>query len=105
MAGGQVTQKAYEYDRVIEFTQSGGAMDQALSDLQKSLKELRVLINECEPLYHGKGQTSPVYNQYKYLYNNIGTPSSGLWNQVYGAVLLQNDMYTNAVNDRDKDQG
>lgn len=99
------TQKSYEYEEVITFTQSGGQMDTTLKQLQSDLKQLRTLLNECEPLYHGKGQTSPVYNQYKYLYNNIGTPSSGLWNQVYGAVLLQNDMYTNAVNDRDKDQG
>ena len=98
------TQKSYEYEEVITFTQSGGQMDSTLKQLQSDLKQLRTLVNECEPLYHGKGNTSPIYNQYKTLYANIGNPNQGLWNQVYGAVQLQNQIYNNAMDDKRKDQ-
>ncbi len=98
------SQKSYEYDEVLAFSGSNGKMDSTLTQLQKHLKELRVLVNECEPLYHGKGATSPIYNQYKILYANIGNPNQGLWNQVNGAAQLQNKIYSNAKSDKDRDQ-
>lgn len=99
------TQKSYEYDEVLAFAGSNGTMDSTLRELQKHLKELRDLVNRAEPLYHGKGTTSPIYNQYKTLYANIGNPNQGLWNQVNGAAQLQNAIYSNAKDDKDRDQG
>ena len=99
------TQKKYDYDAVIDFTNSGASMDSALQTLQSDLKALRELVNRMEPLYHGKGTGSSVYKQYSYLYNNIGQASSnGLWKQVKGAVDLQNFMYNNAVYDKEVDE-
>ena len=98
------TQKSYDYEAVLSFAGSNGQMDSTLRELQTHLKELRNLVKECEPLYHGKGNTSPIYNQYKTLYANIGNPNQGLWNQVYGAVQLQNKIYSNAKSDKDRDQ-
>ena len=98
------SQKSYEYEEVLTFSGSNGKMDSTLTELQKHLKELRILVNECEPLYHGKGTTSPIYNQYKTLYANIGNPNQGLWNQVNGAAQLQNKIYSNAKSDKDRDQ-
>ena len=97
--------KKYDYDRVIDFTNSGGQLDQALTKLQEDLKKLRIKINDCEPLYHGKGTNSQVYKQYQYLYANIGNPNQGLWNQVEGAAQLQDAMYSNAKSDKDRDEG
>ena len=98
------SQKSYEYDEVLKFAGSGGEMDTTLTTLQKHLKELKDLVNQCEPLYHGKGNGSPIYTQYKTLYANIGNPNQGLWNQVNGAVQLQNKIYSNAKSDKDRDQ-
>ena len=97
------TQKKYDYETVKNFTKTGGEMDGVLVSLQDKLKELKQLVTECEDLYHGKGQTSPVYQQYQYLYANIGNEKQGLWQQVYAAAKLQNYMYTNAEYDYEHD--
>ena len=99
-----MSKKQYDYDEVVKFTNTNGELDQALIKLQDDLKQLRVKINECEPLYHGKGSSSQVYKQYQSLYANIGNPNQGLWNQVQGAAELQDAMYTNALSDKNKDE-
>ena len=99
-----VRAKKYDYEDVIKFTNTGGELDQALTQLQEDLKQLRIKINECEPLYHGKGTGSQVYKQYQYLYANIGNPNQGLWNQVQGAAELQDAMYSNALGDKERDE-
>lgn len=99
------TQKKYDYKTVMDYTNTNGTLDNTLQALQKALKELRTLVEECEPLYHGKTQNSPVYKQYQYLYANIGNEKQGLWQQVYAAAQLQNYMYTNAEYDYTHDDG
>ena len=100
------TQKKYDYQEVVTFTNSNGPMDQSLTKLQEDLKALRELVNRCEPLYHGAGQNSTIRLQYQGMYNNIGSESKGgFWGIVKAAVELQNLMHANAVQDRDRDQG
>ena len=41
-----VTQKDYDYDAVVAFTNTGGPLDQALSKLQEDLVKLRQKIND-----------------------------------------------------------
>lgn len=99
------TQKKYEYDEVISFTSGGSSLDQALQQIQTDLKELRILVDRAQPLYHGKGNGSVVYKQYDGLYKNIGVvPSTGFWLVAKAAVDLQNFMYNNAVYDKQVDE-
>lgn len=101
-----VTQKDYDYDAVVAFTNTGGPLDQALSKLQEDLVKLRQKINECEPLYHGVGQSSSIYATYQNLYNKIGTETGGgMWSNAANSKQLINIMHENAVNDQAKDTG
>ena len=101
-----VQQKEYDYANVQSFCNSGGPLDTALSKLQSDLAKLRVKINECEPLYHGVGTTSPVYQKYQDLYNKIGTDqtSGSMWFNAAITRDLINFMYTNAETDYNSDQ-
>ncbi len=99
-----VTQKNYDYDAVIAFTNTGGPLDQALSKLQEDLVKLRQKINECEPLYHGKDKTSSIYQTYANLYNRIGTANGGgMWSNANNSKTLINLMHENALNDKAAD--
>ncbi|MBQ7240773.1 MAG: hypothetical protein IJS56_04980 [Bacilli bacterium] len=100
-----VNQKEYDYDEIIKFTGAGGELDQVLSKLQSRLKKLREKINECEPLFHGKGNTSSIYKCYKELYDKIGTDSASgtMWFNTKNSYDLINLMNTNAVSDKNKD--
>ena len=100
-----VTQKEYDYAEVIKFTAAGGELDQALSKLQSDLKKLRETINDCEPLFHGKGNTSSIYTCYKNLYDKLGTESTSgtMWFNTKNSYELIELMNTNAVNDENSD--
>ena len=100
-----VNQKEYDYDEVIKFTGAGGELDQALTKLQNDLVTLRTTINECEPLFHGKGNTSSIYKCYKDLYDKLGTDSASgtMWFNTKNSYDLINLMNTNAVSDKNKD--
>ncbi len=93
--------KEYDYDEVIKFTGAGGELDQALTKLQNDLVKLRTTINECEPLFHGKGNTSSIYKCYKKLYDLLGTESSSttMWYNTKVSYNLINLMNANAVSD------
>ena len=92
-------QKEYDYDEVIKFTGAGGELDQALTKLQNDLVKLRTTINECEPLFHGKGNTSSIYTCYKNLYDLLGTESTSatMWFNTKVSYELINKMNENAV--------
>ena len=98
------TQKMYDYDEIMSALSNNANLQQDSTDLQKHLKELRELINQCEPLYHGKGNTSPIYTQYKNLYDFIGNCNRGLWAQVYRSCDMMNRIYHNAYQDKQKDE-
>ena len=100
-----VTQKEYDYDEVIKFTGAGGELDQALTKLQNDLVKLRTTINECEPLFHGKGSDSTIYTCYKNLYDKLGTDSSSgsMWFNTKNSYDLIELMNKNAVADKNKD--
>ena len=96
--------KDYDYDQVLSFTGPNGPLDQALSKLQNDLLALRLKVNECEPLYHGKGSTSSIYLTYANLYNKIGTVTGGgMWANAFNSKGLINAMYENALVDKSQD--
>ena len=99
------SQKEYDYDEVIKFTGAGGELDQALTKLQTDLKSLNDRIHECEPLFHGKGNTSSIYKCYKDLYDKLGTDSTSgtMWFNTKNSYDLINLMNANAVSDKNKD--
>ena len=100
-----VTQKEYDYDEVIKFTGAGGELDHALTKLQNDLVKLRTTINECEPLFHGKGNTSTIYKCYENLYNKLGTDtaSGSMWFNTKNSYDLIELMNKNATEDKNKD--
>lgn len=100
-----VTQKSYDYDRVIDFTNTGGQLDTSLNELQENLIKLKELFNRCEQVFHGVGSTSTIYKEYEKLYNKIGTKAGGMWQVVRDAYDLENLMYNNALEDRRLDNG
>ena len=104
-----VTQKKYAYDEVVEFCSTNGPLDSAVQKLQEDLKKLRVVIEENQELFHGKGTKSSVYRQYSNLLNNVGQApnegvGNGMWNIVKKATDVINVMYTNAINDKKTDE-
>lgn len=99
-------QKDYDYAQVLYFTGPGGPLDQALTQLQNDLVALRQKVNECEPLYHGKGATSSIYATYLNLYNKIGTAAGGgMWANAFNSKGIINAMYENALTDQSMDVG
>jgi len=94
-------QKDYDSEAVLAFTGTGGPLDQALSKLQADLTALRQKVNECEPLYHGKGTTSSIYATYLNLYNKIGTAAGGgMWANAFNSKGIINAMHDNALIDQ-----
>ncbi len=100
-----VTQKDYDYDEVVKFTQSGGDLDQALTSLQDNLSKLYDKIKECEPLYHGNGSSSSIYTCYQNLYDKLGTmdKQGTMWFNANICRQLIDMMYDNAKRNQDND--
>ena len=95
--------KKYDYDSVINFCSRNRELCNALEELEYDLKTLRQNINELEQLFHGTANKT-FYNFYDKLYHNIGTPSYGLWNMAYTCKEIIDAMYTNAINDKERDE-
>lgn len=101
----QGRKKAYDYDEVMNMTNTGGEMDDLLTTLQDNLKSLRVKVNELEKLYHGKGAHSTIYRGYQVFYKAIGKGNEGMWSDVYNLHKLENMIYRNAKYDKITDTG
>ena len=99
--------KQYDYDDVMAFTGSGGELDNILRDMQGKVKELRILVDECQEFLHGKASGTGLHAAYTNYYNMIGTPNTGMsfWAAIDNARKVIDLMYNSAVRDRDLDEG
>ena len=97
--------KQYRYQDVIDFASKTGPMANALNAIQDDLVELAKEVQKCEELYHGDGTSARSYTQYQGMYNNIGDENGGFWGIVKVAADLQDEVYSNAMNDQIADKG
>ena len=109
--------KLYDYDEVMDYLNTGKAMDQAIQQLATDIKSLTAKVEECEEAFHGKGNKS-IAKAYQALYNAIGSSKmeavsgmgatnigSGMWKNVTFAVGVCNTCYTNAERQKQNDEG
>ena len=99
--------KSYDYDEVIAFTGSGGTLDSTLTEIQTKVKELRVLVDECQEYLHGQTAGQGLHAAYQKYYNMIGTPNTGgsFWAAIDNARMLIDKMYTRAKHDQENFDG
>ena len=100
--------KKYDFDAVKTLCAANGKVDRSLDRLQQDLKKLRLQLNECEKLFHGIGTNSNAYKMYDKLYNMLGGTNSynfwggfGMWNAVNKVKTTTDQLYVNAVNDKE----
>ncbi len=99
--------KSYDYEQVMTFTGSGGTLDNTLRDIQTKVKELRVLVDECQEYLHGQTEGQGLHAAYQKYYNMIGTPQTGgsFWAAIDNARMLIDKMYTRAKHDLELEEG
>ncbi len=109
--------KLYDYDEIMDYLNTGKAMDQAIQRLATDIKDLTTKVEECEEAFHGKGAKS-IYKAYQALYSAIGSSrieaipghgpencGTGMWKNVSFAAGVCNTCYTNAERQKQNDEG
>ena len=101
--------KEYSYEGVRKACSAGGEIDRTLNDLQSELKKLRLLINDCESLFHGKGRYCLAYKTYEDIYSLIGSTNSynvwynfGMWDAILKIKNMADQLKTNADQDEEE---
>ena len=101
--------KNYDFDSIIEKCSSGSDLDKNLDELQTHLKNLRLLINDAELLYHGVGLNSKIYRMYEDIYSVIGSTNSynvwanfGMWNAILKVQSTAAQLKKNAEDDKEE---
>ncbi|MCX4364716.1 MAG: hypothetical protein OSJ70_02920 [Bacilli bacterium] len=99
--------KSYNYDEVIEFCKAGGPIDNSLAQLQEDLKNLRLITEQCQELFHGEG-ASGIYSAYDTIFKNIGYANSGssvgAWGVAANIRTINSSVYYNALRDKEADE-
>lgn len=100
--------KNYDYNEVIEFCKAGGPLDNSLAQLQADLKNLRIITEQCQELFHGQGTTG-IYSAYNTIFSNIGYAneggaSAGAWGVASNIRTINSSIYYNALKDKEADE-
>ena len=90
----------YNYEDAINKCSKGSSIDYKLQDLQSNLKELNILLKECEDKFHGKGYQSKIYKSYDNMYQTIGKArKNGSWDVIYQIIRAVSEAKAQAEND------
>ncbi len=101
--------KEYDYEGVRKICSAGGDLDKSLSNLQEDLKKLRLLVNDCELLYHGIGRNCLAFKTYEEIYSIIGSTNSynvwynfGMWDAILKIKNMADQLKSNADSDEEE---